>query len=423
VDRLAVTARASYAMEEDTATTIPVPGDPATTTLVVTPSHGAVTIDADGLVYVPAPDFSGTDEVGIDVATAAGPQTWMVELQVMPVDDPPVSLPDAYSVPADGNLVVDAPGLLANDVDCDTPTLSATLVGPPRHGTLSLYADGSFSYVPEPGFRGTDFFAYRANDGGSSPSVPTVVSLSVTDKPDAPVAVDDVMQVDEDGRLMMPAPGVLANDRAVWGGLHAALVAAPAHGRVSLFDDGTFVYVPDADFNGDDTIVYRAVDHGVVSAPATITVHVAPVVDRPRVSNDVIELGPDGVGRAGTPGLLANDGDADGRPLAARLARAPSHGALTLGQNGWVVYMPGPDYAGEDSFTYVASDGMMDSEVATVTIVGQLPVAGVAPPATAIVVGGEATADAGGCAVGGGGGGAAGIALVLGALARRRRRA
>src|SRR5262249_28578279 len=160
------------------------------------------------------------------------------------------------------------------------------------------------SYVPEAGFHGMDFFAYRANDGGATPGVPTVVSLSVSDKPDAPIASPDAFAVDRDGHLSGPAPGIPRNHPAVWGGPLAELVAAPAHGRVSMFSDGTFVYVPDAGWAGDDSVSYRAVDHGVPSAPATITIHVAGVAHRPVATNDVIELDADGVGRAGTPGLL-----------------------------------------------------------------------------------------------------------------------
>ncbi len=276
-------------------------------------------------------------------------------------------------------------------------------------------------HVPEPGFSGVDYFAYRADDGGGAPSVPTVVTLAVADKPDAPIATPDVLQVDEDGRLALPAPGLLRNDRALWGDLHAELVTPPAHGKVSLFDDGTFVYVPDADYNGDDGLAYRAVDHGVRSAPSGVTVHVAPVADRPRVSDDVIELDADGIGRAGAPGLLGNDADADGRPLAPRIARGPEHGTLVMGTDGSLAYTPGPGYAGQDSFTYIATDGAMDSEVATVTIVGQKPVTATVSAAPTIIEGEPPVAE-GGCRVGGGGGGgAAGIALALGALVRRRR--
>jgi VCBS repeat-containing protein len=79
-------------------------------------------------------------------------------------------------------------------------------------------------------------------------------------------------------------------------------------------------------------------------------------------------------------GVLANDTDADGDLLTARLVDGPAHGQLTLNADGSFTYSPEQDYYGEDRFTYVANDGAVDSGTATVTIaiaaVNDAPVAG-----------------------------------------------
>jgi RHS repeat-associated protein len=67
-------------------------------------------------------------------------------------------------------------------------------------------------------------------------------------------------------------------------------------------------------------------------------------------------------------GLLVNDIDRDGDPLTARLAAAPAHGAVTIGLDGAFTYTPDPAYNGLDAFTYVANDGVIDSEPATVEL-------------------------------------------------------
>ncbi|MEK7325430.1 MAG: Ig-like domain-containing protein, partial [Chloroflexota bacterium] len=72
---------------------------------------------------------------------------------------------DAYSVDENGSLSVAAPGVLTNDDDADDDTLTAILVDAPAHGTVTLNADGSFTYTPASGFSGTDTFTYKANDG------------------------------------------------------------------------------------------------------------------------------------------------------------------------------------------------------------------------------------------------------------------
>jgi hypothetical protein len=68
------------------------------------------------------------------------------------------------------------------------------------------------------------------------------------------------------------------------------------------------------------------------------------------------------------PGVLANDTDPGGVTLTAQLVTGPSHGTITLNSNGSFTYTPTTNFAGSDSFTYMASDGANSSNVATVNI-------------------------------------------------------
>jgi M6 family metalloprotease-like protein len=68
------------------------------------------------------------------------------------------------------------------------------------------------------------------------------------------------------------------------------------------------------------------------------------------------------------PGVLGNDSDFDSDVLAAVLGSSPTHGTLSLGAPGSFSYQPDADYSGTDSFTYLASDGDLDSAPAAVTI-------------------------------------------------------
>ena len=81
-------------------------------------------------------------------------------------------------------------------------------------------------------------------------------------------------------------------------------------------------------------------------------------------------------------GVLANDTDQQGGPLAAHLVSVPAHArAFVLNPDGSFIYDPELGYLGPDSFTYRASDTFNQSAPATVTItvqtVDQLPVNGV----------------------------------------------
>jgi large repetitive protein len=60
-------------------------------------------------------------------------------------------------------------------------------------------------------------------------------------------------------------------------------------------------------------------------------------------------------------GVLTNDSDPNGGPVQASLDASPAHGQLDLGPDGGFRYVPSPDFAGEDGFTYRASDGALAS--------------------------------------------------------------
>ena len=86
-------------------------------------------------------------------------------ITVTAVNDAPAAADDAYSTTEDTPLTVAAPGVLANDTDPDGDPLTAVLVTGPSHGTLTLNANGSFTYTPAANYNGPDSFTYRASDG------------------------------------------------------------------------------------------------------------------------------------------------------------------------------------------------------------------------------------------------------------------
>jgi VCBS repeat-containing protein len=218
----------------------------------------------------------------------------------------------------DGSLSVTAAnGVLANDTDPDGDPLTAAVVQGPANGALTLNADGSFAYVPKANFSGTDSFTYRANDGSAN-SAPTTVTINVTPVNDAPVAVANSYALNEDGTLnVAAASGVLANDSDVDNAqLTASLVSGPTHGTLTMNADGSFVYKPNANFNGTDSFVYRASDGSLSSAPATVTISVAPVNDAPDAVDDgQFQTAYNSAFSRTAAQLLANDSDADGNSL------------------------------------------------------------------------------------------------------------
>ena len=111
---------------------------------------------------------------------------------MQPVNDPPIAVPETYSVAEDGSLNVSIPGegVLDNDSDLESEDLSAIREEDVEHGSLTLSSNGTFTYTPDEDYFGTDSFSYRASDGSLQSGV-TVVTLTVEPRPDAPVTQDD----------------------------------------------------------------------------------------------------------------------------------------------------------------------------------------------------------------------------------------
>jgi Tol biopolymer transport system component len=157
-------------------------GDPLTITAVTHGSHGTVVDDGTGrLSYTPSANFVGTDAFQYTIEDGkGGADTAWVQVAVLPVNDLPSAAADSYGLRENMRLDIPASiGVLANDTDIDADFLIAVLVTGPAHGAVTLAPNGSFTFTPEPGFSGSDFFTYRAMDPSSSESTPTIVTMTV----------------------------------------------------------------------------------------------------------------------------------------------------------------------------------------------------------------------------------------------------
>ena len=131
--------------------------------------HGGVSLASDGsFVFEPGIDadfdVSFTYRVG-DGRSWSGPIT--VSIDVVAANDPPEAFDDYYGATAGGTLVVEAPGVLENDHDpVENDPLTAHLLIEPTTGSLTLDAEGGFTFVADPGEYRWDSFSYTACDPG-----------------------------------------------------------------------------------------------------------------------------------------------------------------------------------------------------------------------------------------------------------------
>jgi N-acetylneuraminic acid mutarotase len=275
---------------------------------------------------------------------------------------------DTYLAQASTPKPVVAPGLLGNDSDPDNDPLTAALIADPTHGTLNFQADGSFLYTPDEGYIGTDIFTYQASDGDKVSNVATV-AIIVQETNSTPSAANDHYAIDEDEVLSISAPGILSNDLDPEGDpLMAVLVNNPSNGTLALNGDGSFIYIPGANFSGSDGFTYYSSDGSLNSDETTVTITVNPVNDAPVATADQYITTVNTSLTVAAPGLLANDQDADGQPLVVSLASESTYGVTIVNSDGSFTYTPDPGFAGADSFTYLVSDNAGGTGTATVTI-------------------------------------------------------
>ncbi|MFN5908786.1 MAG: tandem-95 repeat protein, partial [Planctomyces sp.] len=345
-----------------------VEGDPLTAILLTGPQHGTFSLNADGsFAWLPPTGWYGTDSFsyvasdGVDVSAAA-----VVSLTVNHLNQLPVAADDQFSLPEDTILTVGLPGVLVNDSDPDGDPLTVQLLTATSRGSLVLNTDGSFIYTPAANFFGSDSFTYLLSDGFGN-SLPATVRLTVTGINDAPLATADRFSSNED-QVLNAVPGVLQNDPDPDGDiLTASLVTDVLHGTLLLNSDGTFRYTPNLNYFGEDSFTYAVSDGIAAAVTATVTLTILPVNDAPVVQPDSYTLAEDSSLSILLPGVLGNDADPEGSPLTAVRLTLPARGTLVFNANGAFTYTPAANFFGTDSFTYAASDGLLQSAATTVT--------------------------------------------------------
>jgi subtilisin family serine protease len=372
VDDVLVTLRNTAGTVTVLANDSDVDGDTISVTGVSTPTHGTATLEADGTItYQPALGYDGAD--GFDYAIgdgAGGSANGHVAVTVVAVNQPPVAVDDTASVAEDGSASID---VVANDIDPDGGALTVTTLGQPAHGSTSLAADGTVTYVPASNYNGPDSFGYTIADSiGFTDSA--TVSVTVTATNDAPTAAADTATTNEDTAV---AIDVVANDTDIdLDTLTPSAVSAPDLGSAAIAPDGKIVYTPPPNYSGPDAFSYTVSDGHGGSASAPVSVNVTSVNDAPTAAPKAATT------KYATAVTVALTGsDVETCDLQFQVVTAPAHGTLgslssvlcvTLlppySDSSKVKYTPAAGWSGTDQFTYRTKDGVLWSAPATVTI-------------------------------------------------------
>src|SRR5207244_2820319 len=273
---------------DSTAASVLANGSDAQTTALHSPNlsdrvHGRVTINADG-TFSYSHDGSETASDSFTYKTCDNCTTGSPPLAdphscptppssdlVTPVNDAPVSVGDSATVAEGGTVTVldsTAASVLADRKSAEDNTLTATKRSDPAHDSVTLNADGTFSYSHDGSEPTSDSFTYKACDNGTTNGSPdakcsgtATVSITVTPVNDAPAANNDSATVAEGGTVTVldgTAASVLANDTDAEGNPPTPTRrTSDLHGSVTLNADGTFSYSHDGSETSSDSFTYK----------------------------------------------------------------------------------------------------------------------------------------------------------------------
>jgi gliding motility-associated-like protein/uncharacterized repeat protein (TIGR01451 family) len=333
-------------------------------------THGTIILGTNGYyAYTPAANYHGTDTFNYQLCDVDGDcSVATVTITIDSVDDGPVA--------ADDNVNATENQTLNNSVaDNDTPSGDGgnlwTLVGAnggAAHGTVTLNANGTYSYVPVTNFFGSDSFVYQICDVDGDCSTATV-NITVQKTNNVPVAANDIKTTNED---VAATGNVSSNDTpSADGGNQWTLVGTNGgalHGTINMGTNGSYTYTPAPNYFGSDVVLYQVCDINNDCSTANITITVTSVDDLPVAVNDAARTIKNTALASNVEGNDLPSGDGGNGWSLVGANGGATHGTVTMALNGTYSYTPATDYVGTDNFTYQLCDADGDCSSATVRV-------------------------------------------------------
>ncbi len=320
------------------------------------PAHGTTSIVSGRVRYTPSENWNGTDRLVYMVCdSTAVCDSATADIEVGPVNDAPVGRPRTVTMAEDDSITVQ---LETSDVDGDAT--SCSLAASPPVGAATVPADcARLVFKPSANFFGAVPIRIEVSDGSATSEF--VISITVENVNDAPIANDDKASTDWVTRIDIP---VLGNDVDADGDrLTLAIATPPPVGSATV--NGTSIrYTPTLGAKGVQSMTYRICDPSGACDTAQVSITVAAITI---VEDDSVTINRN---EAVMIPVSSNDVPGSGRWFrpSFRVVIPPDSGrARDLGW-GRIAYSPARNFVGVDSLVYEVCDTNDSCGTATVTI-------------------------------------------------------
>uniref|UniRef100_UPI0038CFE0F8 tandem-95 repeat protein n=1 Tax=Vibrio mediterranei TaxID=689 RepID=UPI0038CFE0F8 len=343
--------------------------------------HGIFSVNGDGTCsFAPNENFNGEVQLNVTIQDEDGATVdTVINVDVLPINDAPVSGDLAYSVDEDGSVTLSQEQLLSQASDVEGDDLTAANLSAGDNATVTANEDGSFTIKPDADFNGDIDFSFEISDG--TDTIVANADLTVNPVNDAAVLEDVGYTIQEDGSLTFTDEQLLEGASDIDGDdLSVADVSySGTEGVFTDNGDGTYTFAPNENFNGDVDLSFSVSD-GTTTTEANIDVTVESVNDIPVAGSTTYSVDEDGIITISDDQLLANSLDVEGEVAVEDVSYSGTDGIFTDNGDGTYSFAPNENFNGNVSLdvTVVDEDGATADTTAGIDViaVNDAPVSG-----------------------------------------------
>ncbi|MCK8072355.1 cadherin-like domain-containing protein, partial [Vibrio sp. 1CM23M] len=320
--------------------------------------EGIFSVNGDGTCsFAPNENFNGQVQLDVTIRDEDGAEVdTVINVDVLPINDAPVSGDLAYNVNEDGSITLSQEQLLsqASDVEGEDLTASGLTVG--GDATVVANDDGSFTITPDENFNGDIDISFDISDGTNT--VQASADLTVNPVNDLPVPQDQQFSVEEDGTLIFTDADLLTGATDIEGD-NLTVEGVTYDGGDGILTDngnGTYTFAPNENFNGDVNFGFDVSD-GTDTVSANIDVSVTAVDDAPVSGDLAYSIDEDGSIRLSQEQLLSQASDVEGDDLTASDLTVDGDATVVANDDGSFTITPDENFNGDIDISFDISDG------------------------------------------------------------------